>query len=104
MKSAVSRSELGILTEDKFVLVNFTQPSTCGPCRMMAPQLEKLDNEGFIEIVKVDFDESDPQLARDFAVRSIPTIVLLRDGQELYRTTGVKSADKLKAELEPFLA
>lgn len=77
----------------------------CGPCRMLAPQLDKLSNDpdfADVEFVQVDIDQN-TQAAIDFGVMSVPTIVLVDGDDELYRTVGVKSADKLKAELEPFL-
>ena len=53
----------------------------CGPCRMQAPVLEKLDAElqGSVKICKVDVDEN-PGLAQRFGVSSIPTLVVIRDG------------------------
>lgn len=78
----------------------------CGPCRMLAPQIDKLSNDpdlAGVEFVSVDIDQ-DSQAAIDFQVMSVPTVVLVDGENELYRTVGVKSADKLKAELGPYLA
>lgn len=82
------------------------EASWCGPCKMMQPQLDKLSMDpdfSEVEFERVDVDE-EPTFARLNEVMSVPTILLAtNEGYELYRTTGVKSADKLKAELQPFL-
>lgn len=62
----------------------------CGPCRMLAPTVEKLgaDYEGKALIGKVDVDE-EPELARRYGVMSIPTVIFFRDGVELERKVGL---------------
>lgn len=63
----------------------------CGPCKMLAPTIEKLADkyEGRLVVGKVDVDE-EQELARQFGVMSIPTVVLLKDGKEVARTVGVQ--------------
>ena len=62
----------------------------CGPCKMIAPAVEKLaaDYEGKVLVGKVNVDE-EPELARRFGVMSIPTVVFLKNGQEFDRKVGV---------------
>lgn len=62
----------------------------CGPCRMLAPTVEKLgeDYEGKALIGKVDVDE-EPELARRYGVMSIPTVIFFRDGAEFDRKVGL---------------
>ena len=72
----------------------------CGPCRMQAPVLEKLDVElqGSVKICKVDVDEN-PGLAQRFGVSSIPTLVVIRDGKAVKGVVGLHNLEQLKALL-----
>ena len=72
----------------------------CGPCRMQAPVLEKLDTElqGCVKICKVDVDEN-PGLAQRFGVSSIPTLVVIRDGKAVKGVVGLHNLEQLKALL-----
>ena len=73
----------------------------CGPCRMQAPILEKLDAElgVSVKIGKVDVDEN-PMLAQRFGVMSIPTLIAFRGGQVVNQRVGVQSLDALKDMLK----
>ena len=73
----------------------------CGPCRMQAPILEKLDAElgDSVKIGKVDVDEN-PVLAQRFGVMSIPTLIAFRNGQVVNQRVGVQSLDALKNMLK----
>jgi thioredoxin 2 len=68
----------------------------CGPCRMMAPEFERAAGllEPRIKLVKVNIDE-EPEVARRFAVQSIPTVLLALYGRELGRLAGVRPAAEL---------
>lgn len=70
-----------VLKSDKPVLVDFWA-DWCGPCRVVAPVLDELATEfaGQAKIVKLDVDQN-PAIARQFQVLSIPTLLLLKDGQ-----------------------
>ncbi len=77
----------------------------CGPCRRMAPVIEQLavDYEGRANIVKCDVEEAD-DLAAQFAVTSIPTIVILgADGELKQRMVGVQPKASLQAEIDKLL-
>jgi thioredoxin 2 len=74
------------------VLVDFWA-EWCGPCHMVAPELEKLarENVGKVVVAKVDTDRV-PDVAGRFGIRSIPTMILFRDGREAKRVSGAMQA------------
>jgi thioredoxin 2 len=85
------------------VVVDFWAP-WCGPCRMIAPVLEDMASRhaGELKVVKVDVDEQ-PGLAERFYARSIPLLVVLRDGHEVDRIAGALPRRALEARLAPVL-
>jgi thioredoxin 1 len=87
-------------TKNKVVLVDFWA-SWCAPCRMMAPVLNDVSSElsGNSFVGKVDIQQYQ-MLANKFKVRSIPTMVLFKNGYEVKRFVGIKSKDFLLNEIE----
>lgn len=88
-----------ITKSDKPVLVDFWAV-WCGPCQMMAPILHELEAEmPDVQIGKVNVDEQ-MDLARQFRVVSIPTLIIFKNGQEVQRMVGVTSKEELKDALK----
>lgn len=95
----LTKDNFDSITSSGLVLVDFWA-TWCGPCRMQAPVLEKLDAElqGSVKICKVDVDEN-PGLAQRFGVSSIPTLVVIRDGKTVKGVVGLHNLEQLKALL-----
>jgi thioredoxin 2 len=85
------------------VLVDFWA-SWCGPCRMMAPVLERAAREraATLQVAKVNTDEQQ-ELAARFNIRSIPTLILFRNGREIARQSGAVDASTLSRWLDAAL-
>ena len=95
MKIVKSVEEFEQTIETGKVLVDFFA-TWCGPCRMLTPVLEELSEEvNDITIIKVDVDEL-PELARRYAIMSIPTIFYFVDGQIVNKTVGFQDKQSLK--------
>jgi|SRR5436305_169962 thioredoxin 1 len=82
------------------VLVDFWA-EWCGPCKMLSPVLDELAGEygGKIKIAKVNIDEN-PNLATQYKVTAIPTLLLFKNGQVMEQVVGLKSKRDLKASLD----
>jgi thioredoxin 1 len=92
-----------VLESPQPVLVDFWAP-WCGPCRIIAPHLEELNNEREdLRVVKLNTDEN-PQTAAKYGIMSIPTLILFKNGEPAKQIVGALPKARLQQELEPALA
>jgi thioredoxin 2 len=77
----------------------------CGPCRMMAPEIEKVAERsaGRALVLKVDSD-ANPELSQRYGIRSIPTVIVFQGGREAARASGVRPAAAIQDLLAPHAA
>jgi thioredoxin len=88
---------------DRPVLVDF-YATWCGPCQMMVPILEQVGArlKDALQVVKID-TEKYPQLASQYQIHALPTLVLFKSGQPVERIEGALSAEQLIQRLQPLL-
>jgi thioredoxin 1 len=84
--------------DKEFAVVDF-YADWCGPCRVITPFLEEIKNELGVEIVKVNLDES-PNLANEYNVMSIPTLVVFKKGQKISANVGAASKARIADWIE----
>lgn len=87
-----------VLISDKPVLIDFWAP-WCGPCRMVVPLVEEIAKErSDIKVVKINVDE-EQELAMQFGVMSIPTLVVMKNGKIVNQVTGARPKAQILAML-----
>ena len=91
-----------IINSEQLTLVDFFA-TWCGPCKMMHPVLEQLKDEmgDSIRIIKIDVDKNN-SLAMNYRVQSVPTLMLFRKGEMLWRQSGALPLSALKNQIGQF--
>lgn len=100
MAVAVTKENFKDTVSQGVSLLDFWAP-WCGPCKMQLPIVEELSSElqGKATIAKVNVDE-EPELASQFGVMSIPTLILFKDGQPVDKLVGLQSKAALQAKIQ----
>lgn len=104
MEVTITNENFETLKNGELPLVVDFWATWCGPCRMIAPIVEELANEydGKVVIGKCDVEEND-DIAAEFGIRNIPTILFFKGGQVVDKTVGAVSKAKLEEKLQALL-
>jgi thioredoxin len=101
MARLINSSEFsGLLQEDKLLVVDF-YATWCGPCKKLSPTLDEVSEElgEQVNIVKVDVDESE-DLAMDYGIRSVPTVLFFKNGQQVDKFVGALPKSEIVAKIQ----
>lgn len=90
------------MKDEEFVLLNF-HADWCSPCMTMEPILQEIKEEveSYLKVVKVDVDQHKAMAIR-FRVKSVPTFILFKEGEQIWRKSGLLSKRDLKEMMQEF--
>lgn len=92
-----------IIQLNKLVLVDFTA-AWCGPCKMLAPVLHEVKEAlgDTASIIKIDVDQN-PAIASEYQVQGVPTLILFREGKQVWRQSGVLPKQAIVSAVQKFI-
>lgn len=88
----LEKNNFNELVKEGYYLVDF-YAEWCGPCKMMGPVLESIEDK--IDIIKIDVDKF-PDLAQEYRVMSIPDLMIFKDGEKILESVGFQSKEDLE--------
>ena len=92
-----------LINQDVLVLVDF-KADWCQPCKMMIPVLKQVKQNFHdqIKIIKIDIDKN-PAVAQKYGIRGVPTLILFKNGQEVWKQSGVLQANQINSIINTYL-
>jgi len=90
-----------MMAEDSITLVDFSA-IWCGPCQMLKPVLEEVAKTTDYKVIKVDVDQSG-DLAVEYEIRSVPTVIVFKNGKLADRLTGFMTKDEIMRKINKYL-
>lgn len=103
MTTDITKKNFGDIMKNPFVLIDFWA-GWCGPCRILSPTIDEISKEyeGKLVVGKVNVDENQ-EIASEFGIMSIPTLILFKDGKPIDKTVGVLPKAKIKVMIDKWL-
>ncbi len=92
-----------IINNKQPVLVDF-HAAWCGPCKMMAPELQRFakNNSGKLRVIKIDIDKNQ-NAAQQYNIQGVPTLILFKEGKILWRQSGALNSQQISNAVNPHL-
>jgi len=92
-----------LIKSEKPILIDFSA-EWCAPCKALKPILKQVAKatKGRARIIKIDVDNN-PEIAQELQIRGVPTMIIYKDGKQLWRQSGVMQANQIVGILESFM-
>lgn len=92
-----------VINSDKPVLIDF-HATWCGPCKQLSPIVQEVSKEmgDAARVIKIDVDKNQT-IAQKYQIRGVPTMMIFKEGKQLWRQSGLLPKEVIKAELQKYL-